>query len=909
MRTSQQIYHRVRWDARFDPSRFILGIEQRGREPKRLPLPMFDPAGEIPWHRVLFFEADGVRVWDRSCGLDALDALDVGLAKRPRLLRAPFFEPRVTHVFQGERWAPGTRGGGALPEEIRVLTWNTLWDRYDSDRIHTARRRPRLLAALAGSGADVIALQEAEPQLLNLLLAEPWVREGWTVNVDPRGPDVEHSGLILLSRLPVTEAGWHTLSAHKAVAVIVVDTAAGPLVVATTHLTSDHSENGAAKRVRELAELREGLAAIDGDVVLAGDFNDGSDVPARRLDMADAWTSARGAADQTPTFDPRANPLATVSSLTGRAARLDRVLLRGLRATGADLVGDAPDSDGLFVSDHYGVAVTLQRGPRAPEDAQVLDTPPTARTAVAWIPPQELWAQIQQVRERLDPQVRRWPPHVNVLFGFVAESQFDTAIPQLEKAAAAVEAFDVRLEGVRWFEHRDDATLWLDPVGDGWDALHSALMQRFPACRGRGQFTAHLTLGTVQDPERAAVRIAPMTARVGELAVLSRRGDEPMRVRALIELGSRAGRRPGPTNQRPELPSPSPLAPDLARDRLAARLAADVTAALPEAVVHVVGSRATGTHLPDADLDLVAAVPGDPDIAAIEDRVAAVLPPDSRVRRLIGARVPGLRIHTPDLSADLVVAPTGAVSPSTAVDRRADLGEAIAISLSAVTDAAAVLALRPGAHVRQVKAWARARGLDAAPLGGLPVLAWTLMAARTGSIIEFFETWAAHDWAEPILTPTEPVRDLTAHLTPALRDLISEELYDAWEHTAALAALDAAADPLPGLLAAPQLHRRHAAWAVVTLKAADPRQLDDLEGRVRGRTRALLSALEDSGITGAHAWPRPFLRTPAELRFAIGLGKILPTRDALAALARPWLRGLTGVSVDLAQNGEIPTLT
>ncbi|MEV5412543.1 DUF504 domain-containing protein [Thermopolyspora sp. NPDC052614] len=35
MRTSEEIYHRVRWDPRFDPARFVFGVDQRGAEPVR----------------------------------------------------------------------------------------------------------------------------------------------------------------------------------------------------------------------------------------------------------------------------------------------------------------------------------------------------------------------------------------------------------------------------------------------------------------------------------------------------------------------------------------------------------------------------------------------------------------------------------------------------------------------------------------------------------------------------------------------------------------------------------------------------------------------------------------------------------------------------------------------------------
>jgi poly(A) polymerase len=998
MRTSQEIYHRVRWDARFDASRFVVGVEQRGREPKRVPLPSFDPQGDIPWHRVLFFEADGQLVWDRASGVDALDASGAGLARRTRLLAAPFFEPRTPHAFADGRWQPST-GSPSAPiagPDVRVLTWNTLWDRYDKELVRTAERRPMLLAALRDADVDVIALQEAEPALVKMLLAEEWVRSGWTLGGDPRSSDVAESGLFLLSRLPVVEAGWHALGRYKAVTALVVASGAGPVVVATTHLSSDHSADGAGLRREQLAQLADGLGDGLGDVtsvpvVLVGDFNDDTEAPAARLGMVDAWTQIHGVADETATFDPTANPLAAVSSLTGQAKRLDRVLLLGARASAVRLVGDVPDSDGLFVSDHYGIsavvtpnvsaeaATNTSAGTVAPAPT-AMDATPTARTAVAWIPPTSTWDAVQEVRRRLDPQVLRWPPHVNVLFGFISESEFDAALPLLSKAAAATGPFETELAEVRHFTHRSDSTLWLHPTGDAWQTLHAALVEAFPTCRNREAFTPHLTIGKVADPARTPVKIAPITTTVAELALLSRRGDGPMEVRAVIELGTGAVRyaddvagaaaasadsaafltagitptaapapslgvglgldldadhpaaapASSPTAGTTPAATPSPAlglnadrpaaasassptagitptaapapAAGFGGDRPAATLTTRITEALPEAVIHLVGSRRTATHLPGADVDLVAAVPGAPDIDALERRVVRALGDGHRVRRLVAARVPGLRIVTPRLSADLVLAPTGDIPPAEAVVRRAELGETIASSLSAVSDAEAILALRPGPHVRVAKAWARARGLDAAPLGGLPGLAWALMAARCRDLTDFFETWAAHDWREPIPTPTAPIRDLTLHLTPATRDLITEELYNAWE------TVTSTRDPLSALLAPPPMHRRHRRWAVLTLTTDGIEQRDVLEGRVRGRARSLLSALDEAGVPDAHAWPRPFHATDTELRSAIGLGRTPPTRDELAEIAKPWLRGLNGVTVELAANGDVPTL-
>lgn len=954
MRTSEELYHQVRWDPRFDPARFTLGLLQRGAAPKRVSLPSFVPGGDIPWHRVLFVEADGELVWDRATGVDTIDTTSAGRVRDPRLLRAPFFTARTPYAWDpsgGGAWraAPEAAPCPQPPSSIRLLTWNTLWDRYDAPHIATERRRPLLLADLATADADVIALQEVERELLRMLLAEPWVRSGYTVAADPGGRDVTESGLLVLSRLPVREAGVHVLGPHKAVVAVTVDTAGGPLVVAATHLTSDHTERGGDRRAAELAQLAEGLSGIEAaGVALLGDFNDGrsgADGPAAVLGLRDVWTEVHGPGDGAPTFDPVANPLAAVGSLSGRAARLDRILLRcaGVRVTEAALRGDSPAADGLFISDHYGVEASLDFAPGADSGRAVLDVPATARTAVAWpAPPDEA---VEALRRAHDPQAGRWPAHVNLLFGFVPESSFEAALPLLSEAAAETAPFTAHLEGVDSF----GPTLWLDPAAAGgapWQQLRNVLAARFPGCRGRAEgFTPHLTLGRSSDPGRAEREFAARlggarSARVDSLAILSRRGDGPMRIRATVELGTGAIRW-SPEPARPTTPRRAATGPAEA-EAVAARIAV----ALAEGSVHAVGSRRMGCALPGADLDLVAALPGAVDLAGVRARVASALPEAERLREVTGARVPGLRLSVAGLDVDLVVVATGAVPPERAVARRGELGGAAAVALSAVSDAEAVREFTGPEHAafarlaREVKAWARSRGLDSAPFGGLPGLAWSVLAARTvrsapdlspGPLLHtFFATWAAWDWRTPVgldlpqaapvadlagpgspasvltvLTPTAPVRNCTAQVTSGIADLLTRELFTTWE-----ALEEGPGAPLAtvaGIDAMPP-HRRHAAWAVVTVTGPRPRDFEDNLGRTRGRLRALLGALAEAGCTEAHAWPRPFERTATLARYAIGLGPTPPDARTLEALAAPWSATLPGTEVAWAECGAVPDL-
>ncbi|MFE7595759.1 RNA repair domain-containing protein [Streptomyces sp. NPDC057494] len=276
-------------------------------------------------------------------------------------------------------------------------------------------------------------------------------------------------------------------------------------------------------------------------------------------------------------WDPRFDPERFVLGIAERGAPPKRVLF-------GDFVpgGEIPwhrvvffEADGQVVwdrasgIDRVGETLAGQAGPvPAPAPGDVLVVPPTNRSTVAWLPPAELWPPIQHIRREHDRQIHRWPPHVNVLFGFVPQAEFTRALPLVSAALAETRPFTARLAGVHWFGHREDATVWLDPAAadqEPWARLRESLELRFPLCGSHSHgFTPHLSLGRTPDPHLLARKVeallGPMTARVDELALLSRQGDEPMRVRAHVALGSGDVHLPE-GSAFPSEPPPSPPTP------------------------------------------------------------------------------------------------------------------------------------------------------------------------------------------------------------------------------------------------------------------------------------------------------------------------------------------------------------
>lgn len=176
----------------------------------------------------------------------------------------------------------------------------------------------------------------------------------------------------------------------------------------------------------------------------------------------------------------------------------------------------------------------------------------THRTAVVAIPPDDLWAPVQALRQQYDRHFRRWMPHITLLYPFRPPAEFKRVAPILAQACRLTEPFEVRLKRFDFFSHsRHSTTFYLAPEpAAAIKALHQALLDKFPDCHDvtlfAGGFTPHLSLGQTRNRDieafcrRCQVTWRPLSFTLEHVQMIWRNEppDDVFRIASVLPLGS-----------------------------------------------------------------------------------------------------------------------------------------------------------------------------------------------------------------------------------------------------------------------------------------------------------------------------------------------------------------------------------
>ncbi|KAF2247105.1 hypothetical protein BU26DRAFT_596879 [Trematosphaeria pertusa] len=155
--------------------------------------------------------------------------------------------------------------------------------------------------------------------------------------------------------------------------------------------------------------------------------------------------------------------------------------------------------------------------PQTPSLTMAARLPPhlSHKSALALLPPSTIVAPIEAVRRVHDRHFARWPPHINLIYPFLASpsevedaQQGDHPLPphlkegillRVQKAVKEINPFHMSLlaDSPGAFSHsKRSKTVWLDPSSDSVSQLQAALQAEFAECDANGRpFTPHLSVG------------------------------------------------------------------------------------------------------------------------------------------------------------------------------------------------------------------------------------------------------------------------------------------------------------------------------------------------------------------------------------------------------------------------------
>lgn len=246
---------------------------------------------------------------------------------------------------------------GAVRAEVTLTTYN-VWN----DPKHAAQRYRAIAELLSARRPDIMVFQEITPTAFDVLLSQPWIRDGYACAAVVGGEAGDY-GMLMLSRVPLSRVTYTGLPTRQARGFLTAELAVNESRMAVCCIHLDSGKSSARLRGWQLRRIFRALKYAENAVVL-GDFNMRDGENSRiKPPYRDVWPELRPREDGF-TEDTSINLMRYDMKDKHRHVRFDRVLLKGDQwvAEDIELLGTEPidaELPRVFPSDHFGVECRL----------------------------------------------------------------------------------------------------------------------------------------------------------------------------------------------------------------------------------------------------------------------------------------------------------------------------------------------------------------------------------------------------------------------------------------------------------------------------------------------------------------------------------------------------------------------
>lgn len=435
LETSDKVYDTIKYHPNSDPRKATVTYYDSVRDAlKTIPFHEWVPikaGGEIPWHRVYRFNYNNVVMWDREKRFYDKSLLDKDDSEYSNI---PILK------YKEKEWKEDkSNKQQKLPKEFSLLTFNCLFDIYDSKITNHKKRLPQILKLIEKLNPDIFLLQEITPDMKIMIFDNKFIQDNYFVTGNTPKVHGQHifSKVKQLSQnlLPVPNN-----PSKKFLMISLKDFYDETIEVYNVHLTSAHQKDADAKRTSQLEVLGDMISSDK--FIVAGDFN--ADGKVTINDSKDIWTELRPD-DEGFTFDYMNNKLTEKLSKSKLRARIDKILYKNLKPI--DILIDAKEPvKGTYLSDHFCLFSKFSSDFDVETVKQVYDV--RIGVALGYILPFSNWRLIDAFI-KLDND--GWPPHITVFQRFIKPDDFRKLKSELK--ALIPSDFKMTFDKVEVFSH------------------------------------------------------------------------------------------------------------------------------------------------------------------------------------------------------------------------------------------------------------------------------------------------------------------------------------------------------------------------------------------------------------------------------------------------------------------------